>query len=135
HPPAKTENNETPSTQDGTSTPRSDILAEENGSAPPLPTRTSKIDMVTEPPTDNGSSTMVEAGGGRPPLPKRRPQENLAPQLAEDPSSSAGDGPAAGSTSSTNPPGSAERLARLPQNMSAFQTGSDRGAPESKQPT
>ena len=132
-PPAKTEGNRTTGTPDGTSTPRSDILAEENGSAPPLPTRTSKIDAVTEPPTGNGSSTMVEAGGGRPPLPKRRPQENLAPQLAADPSSSDGDGPAAGSTSSDNAPGSAERLARLRRNMSAFQKGSDRGRRESKQ--
>ena len=118
---------------DRTSVPPGDFLADgDDDSAPSLPTRTSKVGMVPEP--SNGSPTMVEAGGGRPPLPKRRPQENLAPQLAIDPSSD-NDGPASGGASSESAPGSAERLARLRRNMSAFQRGTDRGRRESKQQT
>ena len=130
-PPAKAESSGTTGTPDGTSTLPSDVLSDGNGSAPSLPTRTSKVGTSTEPSTDTGSPTMVEAGGGRPPLPKRRPQENLAPQLATVPSPD--DGPAGGDTSSENAPDSAERLARLRRNMSAFQKGSDRGRRESKQ--
>ena len=109
-----------------------------NGAAPsrpPLPTRTSKIAAVPaeEERSNEGSGSDGEAQG-RPALPKRRPQENLAPQLAADPApSGAGEshsgGPAGGETNS------AERLARLRKNMSAFQKGTDRGRRDGKQQT
>ncbi|WP_304453646.1 nitrate- and nitrite sensing domain-containing protein [Nocardiopsis sp. YSL2] len=104
---------------------------------PPLPTRRSAADTATPPsePASDRAQTMVEAGGGRPPLPKRRPQENLAPQLATDHDGDVLGGPAAGGTPSGDPTVSSDRLARLRQNMSAFQKGTDRGRRESKQQT
>ena len=109
-----------------------------NGSAPsrpPLPTRTSKIALV--PAEEENSSENSGSDGdaqGRPSLPKRRPQENLAPQLAADPAPSG-----SGQSSSDDPSGgemnSAERLARLRKNMSAFQKGTDRGRRDGKQQT
>lgn len=109
-----------------------------NGSAPsrpPLPTRTSKIAAV--PAEEENSNESSGSGGdaqGRPSLPKRRPQENLAPQLAADPApsgpgASPSDGPSGGEMNS------AERLARLRKNMSAFQKGTDRGRRDGKQQT
>ncbi|MFI6577165.1 nitrate- and nitrite sensing domain-containing protein [Nocardiopsis sp. NPDC050513] len=116
----------------------------------PLPSRPRRADPVDGAPSTadarpalpvrapgGASPTVVEAGGGRPPLPKRRPQENLAPQLAADPSEE-DTGPAAG-LGGTNggakggSPDGAERLARLRRNMSAFQKGTDRGRRDGKQ--
>ncbi|GAB2497750.1 hypothetical protein GCM10026982_24970 [Nocardiopsis aegyptia] len=117
-----------------------------NGAAPapsgadartPLPTRRPAAG-TTAAPRDTAADpapTMVEAGGGRPPLPKRRPQENLAPQLAADTGGDVLGGPASGGSSSGDPTVSSDRLARLRQNMSAFQKGTDRGRRESKQQT
>ncbi|KOX14610.1 histidine kinase [Nocardiopsis sp. NRRL B-16309] len=103
----------------------------------PLPTRRPAAGAPTTPPDTaaDRAPTMVEAGGGRPPLPKRRPQENLAPQLAADTGGDVLGGPAAGATPSGDPTASSDRLARLRQNMSAFQKGTDRGRRESKQQT
>ncbi|GHD22738.1 sensor histidine kinase [Nocardiopsis kunsanensis] len=107
-----------------------------NGSAPsrpPLPTRTSKIAAVpVEGENSNERSGPDDDAQGRPSLPKRRPQENLAPQLAADPAPSGAEeslsgGPSGGEMNS------AERLARLRKNMSAFQKGTDRGRRDGKQ--
>ncbi|WP_026119836.1 sensor histidine kinase [Nocardiopsis ganjiahuensis] len=92
--------------------------------------------LETSPAREPEQSETVEAGGGRPALPKRRPQENLAPQLATDPSETGKTGPAAGGTASSAPTlDGTERLARLRQNMSAFQQGTDRGRRDGKQNT
>lgn len=105
---------------------------------PPLPTR---VPTNAAAPSNGASPgaeppTVVEAGGGRPPLPKRRPQESLAPQLATDPTADERGGPAAGGTSASDSASDGkERLARLRQNMSAFQKGTDRGRREGKQQT
>ncbi|OOC52663.1 MULTISPECIES: nitrate- and nitrite sensing domain-containing protein [Nocardiopsis] len=116
-----------------------DLLdSDPNGDRPSLPTRTPTISAVPSPGADSGAEppATVPAGGGRPPLPKRRPQENLAPQLATEPETDTRSGPAAGGTPSQGTaPGSAERLARLRRNMSAFQKGTDRGRREGKQQT
>ena len=107
------------------------------GARAPLPSRRAAADTATTPSeaaADRVPET-VEAGGGRPPLPKRRPQENLAPQLAADHGGDVLGGPAAGGTPSGDPTVSSDRLARLRQNMSAFQKGTDRGRRESKQQT
>ncbi|MBE3000005.1 nitrate- and nitrite sensing domain-containing protein [Nocardiopsis sp. HNM0947] len=106
-----------------------------SASRPPLPTRTSKIAAVpAEDGSRDGGSGSDGDGQGRPALPKRRPQENLAPQLAADPAPSSGGAPRSGGPSGgeTN---SAERLARLRKNMSAFQKGTDRGRRDGKQQT
>ncbi|WP_263363670.1 sensor histidine kinase [Nocardiopsis quinghaiensis] len=109
-----------------------------NGDRPSLPTRTPTISAVPSPDAGSGAEppATVPAGGGRPPLPKRRPQENLAPQLATDPEPDTRNGPAAGGAPfPEKAPGSAERLARLRRNMSAFQKGTDRGRRDGKQQT
>ena len=122
-----------------------DVLAGAAEDRPSLPTRGSQISAVPEAPQESEEQTSdapktesetVQAGGGRPPLPKRRPQENLAPQLAEDPSAEGKSGPASG-VQSTTPSvlDSSERLARLRKNMSAFQQGTDRGRREGRQNT
>ncbi|WP_017616204.1 nitrate- and nitrite sensing domain-containing protein [Nocardiopsis salina] len=105
-----------------------------SASRPPLPTRTSKIAAVPaeDQSRDGGSGSGDDQG--RPALPKRRPQENLAPQLATDPAPSGGGAPLSGGPSGGEA-NSAERLARLRKNMSAFQKGTDRGRREGKQQT
>ena len=108
-----------------------------------MPTRGSRISAVPDPATGTTTGTeapsspeTVPAGGGRPSLPKRRPQENLAPQLADSPSSEGTGGPASGSQSTTpHALDSSERLERLRKNMSAFQKGTDRGRREGRQNT
>lgn len=109
-----------------------------NGSAPsrpPLPTRTSKIAAVpAEEENSNENSGSDGESQGRPSLPKRRPQENLAPQLAADPAPS-GVGESPSGSPSGGEMNSAERLARLRKNMSAFQKGTDRGRRDGKQQT
>ncbi|GAA4948863.1 hypothetical protein GCM10023224_36120 [Streptomonospora halophila] len=90
-------------------------------------------DAPTAPPPPPGGGADPEApdpagapradADGRPPLPKRRPQENLAPQLHENPSASA--------FGSSQPAEEGEdRSARLRRNMSAFQQGTRRGRDE-----
>ncbi len=118
---------------------------------PALPSRNSRISAVPDAPepsttTPTGASPedspaqepkkpeTVKPGGGRPELPKRRPQENLAPQLATDPSDTGNFGPASGGTAASAPAlDGAERLARLRRNMSAFQQGTDRGRRDGSQ--
>lgn len=120
-----------------------DVLAGPGDERPPLPTRGSRISAVPDPATGTTTGTeapsspeTVPAGGGRPSLPKRRPQENLAPQLADSPSSEGTGGPASGSQSTTpHALDSSERLERLRKNMSAFQKGTDRGRREGRQNT
>lgn len=124
-----------------------DVLAGPGDERPPLPTRGSRISAVPDGPTEAeapATSTpsapsapeTVSAGGDRPALPKRRPQENLAPQLADGPSSEGSGGPASGSQNTTpHALDSSERLERLRKNMSAFQKGTDRGRREGRQNT
>lgn len=88
-----------------------------------------------EAPENSEEPETVEAGGDRPALPKRRPQENLAPQLATEPTESGTFGPNSGGASAESNLEGTERLARLRRNMSAFQQGTDRGRRESKQNT
>lgn len=124
--------------------PESDLLstpAKDDDRRPSLPTRNSRISAVPDSPTGPAGkepkpTETVQAGGGRPALPKRRPQENLAPQLATDPSETGNLGPAAGGHASSEPAfGGKERLARLRRNMSAFQQGTDRGRRDGQQNT
>lgn len=124
--------------------PESDLLstpAKDDDRRPSLPTRNSRISAVPDSPAgspaeDPEPAEKVQAGGGRPALPKRRPQENLAPQLATDPSDTGNFGPAAGGGPSSEPTlDGKERLARLRRNMSAFQQGTDRGRRDGQQNT
>lgn len=116
-----------------------DVLSGPGDERPPLPTRGSRISAVPDSSTETKAPPAPEtvpAGGGRPALPKRRPQENLAPQLADSPSSEGSGGPASGSQSVTpHALDSSERLERLRKNMSAFQKGTDRGRREGRQNT
>jgi signal transduction histidine kinase len=106
-------------------------------SRPPLPTRRPGGGTVPAPSGTDADepAPLVEAGGGRPPLPKRYPQQNLAPQLAGETTGDVLGGPPADRPASSDPHMSSDRLARLRQNMSAFQQGTDRGRRESKQQT
>ncbi|TQN32732.1 signal transduction histidine kinase [Haloactinospora alba] len=64
---------------------------------------------------------------GRPSLPKRAPQENLAPQLYDEPSDSTSS-PAASETAEDE-----DRSTKLRHNMAAFQRGTRRGREEGQQ--
>jgi signal transduction histidine kinase len=114
-----------------------DRISAPSESRPPLPTRRPGGGTVPAPSGADADepAPLVEAGGGRPPLPKRRPQQNLAPQLAGETTGDVLGGPPADRPASSDPHVSSDRLARLRQNMSAFQQGTDRGRRESKQQT
>jgi signal transduction histidine kinase len=138
--PAEAGRTQTPLAPAPEPAPESDLLSAPitDEPRPTLPTRNSRISAVPNAPEaapaeEPNRSEKVEAGAGRPSLPKRRPQENLAPQLATDPSDTGNFGPAASGTASSQPLGGTERLARLRQNMSAFQQGTDRGRRDGKQ--
>jgi hypothetical protein len=140
-PPTGTDQPSAPA--DGSETTESDLLSApvKDETRPSLPIRNSRISAVPDAPEASPAeepkqTETVEAGGGRPALPKRRPQENLAPQLATDPSEEGSTGPAAGGTTTSETAlDGTERLARLRRNMSAFQQGTDRGRRDGKHNT